>query len=319
MVNTSLQMANSVAQNAEVLRSFKRQSNEDTASDRDSVASTIRRRMTITNGSSGASSTSQLTACRLGRPTVMVPLTADRSGEQGRPIIMVPLGTHGVRPTSVEIFGVTPSAVERLPTSRQLIPPVNRKSRNQRRSDQIARFNSSGIIPRTIVGSGVTTVNNVSGTALPRTVGSGGVTNSGSSATIPRTILGSGVPGGGTTLPPSGVTNSGSSATIPRTILGSEVPGGGTTLSPLGAAETTIRIPTRKSELPKVVGNKSPSPSDTKPSVTSTHFQRVPPKENVWTRVGPGGRTSRQPDSITIQSINDEEMMLLCQRSERFA
>ena len=44
MMATSMQMANSVAQNAEVLRSFKRQSDEDTASDRDSVASTIRRR-----------------------------------------------------------------------------------------------------------------------------------------------------------------------------------------------------------------------------------------------------------------------------------
>ena len=43
MMATSLQMANSVAQNAEVLRSFKRQSDEDTASDRDSVASIIRR------------------------------------------------------------------------------------------------------------------------------------------------------------------------------------------------------------------------------------------------------------------------------------
>ena len=43
---TSLQMANSVAQNAEVLRSFKRQSDEDTASDRDSVASpTVCRRV----------------------------------------------------------------------------------------------------------------------------------------------------------------------------------------------------------------------------------------------------------------------------------
>ena len=67
-----------------------------------------------------------------------------------------------------------------------------------------------------------------------------------------------------------------------------------------------------------MVTNKSSSPSDTRPSVTSTHFQRVAPKEHGWTRVGSGGRTSRNPDSITIQPINDEEMMVLCQRSEQF-
>ena len=356
MMTTSLQMADSVAQNTEVLRSFKRQSDEDSASDRDSVASTIRRR-TIE-----------------GR--TMVPLmynVPEFSTAPVRPTVMIPLSSNRVLPTSAGVPKNSDvpwtTVTGRLPTSRQLIPPTGsavstRRTRDQRRAEarrgqnamspavfngpgipstgsgvtgrgatsisgsggvtprsgtvpvQIDRssgsgggisrsgtVNSSGTIPRS-VGPGVTTVNSKSGAALPCTAGSG-VINSGFSATIPRTNLGSGVSGGVTTY-------------IPRTILGSGVSGGVTTLPPLGAAETTIRIPSRKSEPPEVVTNKSPSPSDTRPSVTSTHFQRVAPKENGWTRVGSGGRTSRIPNSITIQPINDEEMMELCQRSEQF-
>ena len=87
-------MANVVAQNADLLRSFsKRQSDEDSTSDRDSVASTIRRRTSeqgrtmvplTSNGVSGFSP---------------APVTEGRLGGQGRPMVMIPLRPTGVPPT----------------------------------------------------------------------------------------------------------------------------------------------------------------------------------------------------------------------------
>ena len=231
------------------------------------------------------------------------PVTEGRLGGQDRPTVMIPLSSSRVLPTSAGIpmnsdESWTTVMGRRLPTSRQLIPPV-RRTRNQRRAvanrgrdttevsnhvDAISSADFNGP-SRPFTGSGAT--------------GRGATLISGSGGVIPRS---------GTVPVLSRTVNGNSPATRPTQ----------SDVEPLKETETVIRVPTRRSEPPEVaVGRLSPVP-EVKPSVSSTHSQRIVPKVNAWLSVGPGGRRLNTSPSIHVQTVNDDEMVLLCSQSAKF-